>query len=379
MFKVSKIENQDQKPEAFNLLKLGLKSMLKLSEFLVLLLLAAGLNWRLTEPLIALAGPLAGAGLGLALMLALIGLPRLIWLYCLDRLNVDFGLDPRPGNVIFKSTLGLELKRGLLLWLLSLLLYGLMLAMNLWLWTTVGLVLGLGLTVLDAYHPGLLRPAKLRPLADDELSPALMARLEKWSHKTKLNRQNIFVDQTFRPELERPGLSGLGAELKLIIPQKALVAYPTRALNLLVATAVMEHLTKAQLSYFFLRICAVAVAAPLASLLLGLSGAVQPMALPQDGPALVSLVWLALWLAGQMAALAVHLTRRSVEIQAAAAASIILNDEDALTLALDTRVERNLEEPSPPAWREFFLPSCGRRHFLKRAGLIRYLSETDTK
>lgn len=378
MFRLfSKISNQAEKREIFNLLKLGLSFSLKMVEFSILAWLAAGLAWRLSMFRPIAAGPVFEAGLTIALMLLVFGLPRLGLLYIQALLKADFGLDPRPRRVIFNKIILLEARRGLLAWLVSLLLYAAFEVLGLWWWTVAAAALGLVLVAADASWPFILRPGKYRPLTDDELSPDFKHRLEKWAPKTGLDRNSMAVAQDFSPELKRPRISGLGLRSRLIIPEKALVAFPTKALNFLIASSLMEHMAKAPRNYLLIKICAIGVAAPLAAMFINLAESGLWLGLTPEDPAVISLVWLAGWLAGLLASLSLHLTRRSIEIQSSVVAVMVLKDDEALSQALDTMAERNLEEKSPPLWREFFSPSYGRRNFLKRVSFARHVAEFD--
>lgn len=375
--KLSSIENQAERRELYGLLKIFTAFFLRLVELSAMLLLACGLAWRLSGAIEARTGPYLGAPISLGLMLLVVALPRLGLLYCQSRLKADFGLDPRPSNTIFKTILAREVRLGALVWLISLILYLALVALNLWFWSLFALALGLALNFLPAWRPALLWPEKFRPLAEDELSPELLDRLDKWSLKSGLDRQSLAVETSFRPELEKPRVARLNGGDRLVIPEKALVAFPTRALNFLVASAMMEYMARAPRYFLLLRLCGLAVAIPMAAMFINISETGLGPHWGQGSPALLSLVWLAAWLSGLLTALSTHLTRRSLEIQAAAIASIVLKDDESLPLALETLAARNLEEDSPPAWREFFRPSYGRKEFLKRVSLSKHMIELE--
>jgi len=379
--KLSQVQSQAEKRELFHLIRLSFSFFMKLAEFFSLLLLSSGLAWSIDAAVNKRIGAGApAAGLSIALMLALLFLPRLIILFSRGCFLADFGLDPRPLGSRLKKIAVIEARGYIFVWLASLPIYAAMTFLNPWLWTLAAMIFGMALVFLNTRYPRLLEPAKLRPLAEDELSPDFTARLSNWSSKSGLPFQRLAISLDFSPYLKRPCLRGFGSTTELIMDEKTLVAFSPRSLNFLIASAVLENISKAPFSYLFIRLCAVAVAAPLAAMFLNMTeSGLWLYPLGEGGPALICLVWLAAWVASQMSAVAIHLTRRSIEIQTAAAALIILRDEESLSQALDTLADRNLEENSPPAWREFFLPSYGRKNFLKRVNFVRHMAEFEKK
>jgi hypothetical protein len=184
----------------------------------------------------------------------------------------------------------------------------------------------------------------------------------------------IPVDTSFSPYLAPPRLSGFGPTQTLIIPEKALVTFTPRALALLTVPAVVEGLVKAPLNFILLRGCALAVAGPLAAILISTLGArlwIYPMF---HKPALVLLIWLAAWLGLALADFTTRLVRRDLEAQLAAAAALILRDDEAVDAARSTLALKNLEEEAPPAWRDWFSHNYGRPAFLKRCQHYRRLN-----
>lgn len=373
--KYARLEDRAERLEIFNILKLNLCACLRLVEFLVLVILISGPAWFLGSTLTETIGRLPGAALALGLMLGLVALARLPLLLVLSRLAADFGLDPRPAAHRFKDILAPVRRRGLAAWLISFILYLGLSYLNLWIWTLASLILGIGLMILDAYFPGWLRPERIRPLRPDDLEPALLERLDHWTSKTGLPSRSLAVSTSFSPTLEPPRLEGLGRTTRLIIPEKALAAFTPRELSVMVVAAAVSSLVKAPFKFLLLRLCALAVAIPLASIFistLGLSLWGYPLYI---SPALLVLVWTAAWIGYGVAEFALRLTRRGMEAQLAAVAVMVTKDEEALPAALATLADKNLEEEAPPAWREIFRHRYSRQAFLKRAKYHQHMAK----
>jgi len=373
--KFARIEDRSERLEIYNLLKFNLSACLRLVEFLALAVLISGLGWfiglKLSEPL----GRIPGGLIALGLMLLVFGLVRLPLLYLSGTLAADFGLDPRPASRRLKSMILGGLRRLALVWLISAILYLGLIHLNLWLWTLSALALGAILITLDAFFPCFWRGGRHRPLNPGELSPELLARIDQWTPKTGLASKAIVVSAAFSPELTPPFLEGLGRTMRLVIPEKNLIAFTPRELSVLVVTRVVAALIKAPLKFLLLRFCALAVAVPLASILLSTLGAglwAYPLTY---SPALLALVWAGAWIGAGAAEFTILLTRRSMDTQLAAVAAMILKDEEALPAALAVLAEKNLEETNSPAWREIFRPRFNRQTFINRAKYHQHMSK----
>jgi hypothetical protein len=152
----------------------------------------------------------------------------------------------------------------------------------------------------------------------------------------------------------------------LVISEKALGAFTPRALTFLTVSAVVGGLVKAPLKFVFLRGCALGVAAPLAAVLLHTLGYHLWQYPFINNPALIILVWLAAWFGLNLADFSARIVRRDLEAQLAAAAALILKDDEAVEAARTTLAAKNLEEEAPPAWRNWFSHSYSRQVFMKR-------------
>jgi len=136
----------------------------------------------------------------------------------------------------------------------------------------------------------------------------------------------------------------------------------------------VEGLVKAPLKFIFLRGCALAVAGPLAAILLSTLGTRLWLYPLLHNPALAILFWLAGWLGLALADFTTRIVRRDLEAQLASAAALILKDDEAVDAALTTLAVKNLEEEAPPAWRDWFSHRYGRPAFLKRCQHYRRLN-----
>lgn len=373
--KFARLEDRAERLEIYNLLRFNLGACLRVLEFFFLAVSVSGLAWLISSPLIEALGRKPGSALTIGLLLLAAALLRFPFLYALTALEADFGLDPRPVRLRLTNMLKRGLRLFLIAWLLSLVLFWALVDLNLWLWSLLALVVGLSVTLVKAFFPGLLDPETLRPLQDGEVSPALLKRLDLWKDKIGLDSRRLMVASGFSPGLEPPYLRGLGKGLRLVIPEKALAQFTPRELELLLVSSAMEGLVKAPLKFLFLRLCSLAVAVPLASIFISAIGGSlwgYPLLV---SPALIVLVWAAFWLGHWVAELTIRLTRRSVQVQLAAAASVLLKDEDAVEAALSTLAAANLEETDPPAWREFFLPRHSKKEFLRRIKYQQHISK----
>lgn len=372
--KFAQLEDRTERLELFNLLKFNLQILLRLAELLSLAALASGPAWRLGTVLAQRAGQAAGAVLAIGLMALILALVRLPFLYSLGSLNAAFGLDPRPTGRFLKWLIKGELIRCGLLWLISSVLFLGLAWLNLWLWITLGLVLGaLGL-VCAALNPfwGRKTPREPQP---GELSPNLVERLDKWSPKTGLTSGDILISDDFSPGLKKPWLVGLGRRVKIIIPEKALCAFKPEQLGLLTVSAMVERLAKAPEKMLLLRLSALAVAVPLAGILISLAGPGLWGYPIHKSPALMTMVWLAGWVAFGLGEISIRMTRRSLETQASAVAALLLKNEDSLPQALETFAERNLEQDSPSAIIGFFSPHYDRKRFMKQVRRHQHLAK----
>ncbi len=377
--KFAGIEDQKERLEIYNLLKFNLSACLRLAEFMTLVVLISGLGWlissesaRVLNPAL---GPWGSAGVSLLLMILIPALIRLPFLLAIGRLKAVFKLDPRSGAGRMKDIAGAGLRRLILVWTFSMILYAALVKLELWQWTVLALVLGAALVALDSFFPGLMNPEKLRPLREGDLSPSLLVQIENWKTKTGLSTENIFISSTFRPELSFPRLTGLGPTTKLVIQERALASFPPRELSILVVTGVLEALVKGPLKFMLLRFCSLAVTAPLAAILISTVGASfwgYPLI---SNPALITLVWVSAWVGLNISAFTVRLTGRGLTVQLAAAAAIVIKDESSLETALSTMAQKNLEDERPAYWRELFSRQYGRHTFIKRVKYHRHMSK----
>lgn len=371
--KFSSLPDPNERLEIFNLLKFNLAFCRRLAEFLTLTALVAGFGWFIGPSAAPRPSPLHSAPLiGLALLIA--ALPRWLFLAIESSLAADFGLDPRPVRQRLAALAAREIRRLAAVWLFSVLMFQILTVVDLWAWTLAALAAGAGLLILDAYRPGLLRPERPRPPQEGELDPALTERLDKWARQMGFKPWPIRVDASFSPYLAPPRLSGFGSTQTLVIPEQALGAFTPRALALLTVSAMVEGLVKAPLKFIFLRGCALAVAGPLAAIFISTVGARLWLYPLFHNPSLVILIWLAGWLGLALADFTTRLVRRDLEAQLASAAAQILNDDEALDAARTTLAVKNLEEETPPAWRDWFSPRYGRPAFLKRCRHYRRLN-----
>ena len=372
--KFSRIENPNERLEIFNLLKFNISLCLRLAEFVALAFLISGLGWFIATPLTGKLGFAAGTFISVALMLAFIWLLRLPALLMHTNLRAAYGLDQRSGKVRFLKLLRPGLRRGLAAWLASCLLV-MGLEVDLWLWTIGAALLCLILTTIDAIFPRLLQPENWRPPKSGEIPPGLADRIKLWALKTSLQPEQIVISTDFISELEPPRLAGLGSRTRLVISEKALNSFSPRELTLMVSGTAMGAMIKAPVRFLLLRLCALAAALPLAAILISILGTRiwgYPLVI---NPALITLVWLALWLGSLLANLAINLTRRNLDTQLMAMAAIILKDDQAVETALAVLADKNLEEPAPSIWREFFLPRHTQKNFLKKIRYHQHLSK----
>ncbi|MDL2259565.1 hypothetical protein LJB99_01630 [Deltaproteobacteria bacterium OttesenSCG-928-K17] len=363
--KFAQLENRAERLELFNLLKLNLQILLKLAELLTLVILASGPAWRLGAALAEAAGPAAGPALAIIIMMLIFGLVRLPFICCLRHLNASFGLDPRPTEKFLKQFLGCETRLGGLGLVVSLVLFWGLTVTNLWLWTIFAVIIGAVLILAYTLRPELIKPLTLRPPSPGEMDADFLARIDKWSDKTGLSSLDVCIGTDYFPGLKRPGLIGLGRRSKLIIPEKCLISFRPRQLNILVTAAIVEALAKAPEKIMLLRFSAIAVAAPLAGILISLVGTGLWGYPARYSPALMTQIWLAGWISFNLAEMSIRMTRRSIETQAAAVAAMLLKDGEALEEALAILAERNLEEESPSAITGFFSPHYDRKRFMK--------------
>ncbi|MDR2725159.1 MAG: hypothetical protein LBC90_03645 [Candidatus Adiutrix sp.] len=371
--KFSSLPDPSERLEIFNLLKFNLALCRRLGEFLTLIVLIAGFGGFAGRPA-ASGPPLAYAALLIGLALFCAALPRWLFLAAESTLAADFGLDPRPGRQRLAAWAALESRWFLAAWLLSVPLFQLLAVLDLWAWTLTALASGAGLLLLDALKPHWLRPEKLRPPLEGEVDPNLGLRFDKWAGQMGFKPWPLRVATTFSPFLEPPRLSGFGPTQTLVISEKALGAFTPRALNLLAVSAMVEGLVKAPLKFLFLRGCALAVAVPLAAVFISTLGTRLWLYPLVHNPALIILVWLAGWLGLALADFSTRLVRRDLSTQLAAAAALILKDDEAADAARTTLSVKNLEEETPPAWRNWFSRHHSRPIFLKRFQYYRRLN-----
>lgn len=362
-------ENLEEKLEIFNLLKFNLVSSLKLMELLALLILGAGLGWRISSFFTNMLGPFYGTPIAVAALLLFVLLLRLPPVFILTKLYGDFGLDLRPSGPRLKKMASLSFYHFLLAWVASLLLLAGLHFMPLWIWTVASLAASFFILMLASNYPGLADLAEFRQLRPGDLPDYTLVQLDQWSGKTGVGSKDILISTTFNPVLEAPSLFGLGRKTRLIVPERALAVLPPKEMNFLVLTAAIGGVANAQLKFIFLRFCALATAFPLAAILIATWGSSMWGYPLMINPSLVVYAWLGLWLGVNLAEISERFTRRSIEVQLAAAVSTILVDQDIPQSAYAALGSKNLAESSPPLWRAVFLKRHGVSEMLKR---IRY-------
>ncbi|MDR1921456.1 MAG: hypothetical protein LBS31_06905 [Candidatus Adiutrix sp.] len=378
--KFARIADDKEKIEVYNLLKLNLSICLFMAELLILAVMAAGLGWRIGAESIAAAtdlglGFMAGGTAAIGLMLLTAGLIRLPIVFAITQLQADFGRDPRPCSRRLKELVLTDLKRGLVIWLVSAGLFAVLVKMPLLVWALSAVGVGLLIILLDACFPNMFQSDRKRPLKEGELPASLMTRIDKWAPKTGLRLSDIVVSARPGTDLDAPRLEGLGRHMRLVIQEKAFAAFPPREMAFLTVAGVMGALVKVPLKFMLARLCAMFVAVPLAAILISVMG-VSLWGYPLTvSPALATLFWLAAWFSYWLSELTLRLASRALGVQLAAAAEVVLQDEEALPAVLKTLAEKNFEESSPPAWREFLRHSHSRAEFIKRAKYYRHMAK----
>lgn len=364
--KLSKLEKHTERLEAFNLIKFSLSALLVLTEFLWLGLLIGGLGGLISIPVIYI--PIYGDYLALGMMLLSLGLVRLPYLYTKGTLYHDFGQDPRSGLKRLKLIVTLELRRGLVIWLASCLLFYGLVNLDFWYWLGCTFALFLISVSLVAFYPKLWWPLKLRPLQEGDVPEILLNSLKRWEDKNGLTKDKIVVSTTFTPELQPPYLLGLKPRQYLVIPEKALASFPPQELNLLLVMATLEAIIKIPSKIFLLYLCSISISIPLTAILLNTLGVFLWSYPLVTSPLPITLVWFGAWLGLRLADFSTRLIFRTLGPQLAAAATTLLNDENpnALSSTCSTLARYNLEEDSPPAWRKIVRARYTAKTFIKK-------------
>ncbi len=373
--KMAQIENKAERAELFTSTHFLLRTLGVASEFLALICFVVGGAWLLGSELVSQLGLELGSGLTiLAMVLSAIVL-RLPWQLGQIKLEMAFGLEPRPFKIAAGRKLFLNLRRGLIVWLFLFLLYWILVSSDLFWWAISGAFLGFIVCAIDSWQPRWWRPVTLRPLASEELSADFLEKLARWQPKILLPSEKIMVSTTFSPFLELPRLEGLGNKRLLVIPERALASFTPQEMEVLVTSSLISSILKLPQKLMFLRFCVVAISFPIAAILISSIGHFwwkYPLFL---NPALASLIALSLWFGAYLVTLSQNFLMRTLATQLGAAAGILLDDQKSLASALSTLADKNLEPENIPAWQELFRPLFSRVRFLKKVHQQEHLAK----
>ncbi|MGL4209889.1 MAG: hypothetical protein ACRCTY_10950 [Candidatus Adiutrix sp.] len=377
--KFAEIQDQKERIEIFNLLKINLSlcliMLMAVVLFFLIMILGQIISFSLYFP-----NSDSGAAFWLGrfaaifLMLGLIFLARLPVLMAQNQLRADFGLDSRPFSSRFKWILASEFRSWLLAGALSAISFVVLLNTSLLLWVVITLPLLLICLTINLFFPHIYQPQNLRLPKKGEFSAKMLAKIDQWSPKTGLLSSDILISTDFKPELDLPTVEWHKFRLRLIISEKALHDFPCDQLRLALAFGVLGWVVKMPLKIFLLRFFVLAAGVPITAILISTVGVAQWAYPLVVSPAIVTLIWLGAGFSLTLYYVVLGGLFRALNTQLATASAMILKDDDALEGVLKTLAEKNLESESPPWWQKLFHFRHSRSEFLKRAKFQQHLA-----
>ncbi|MDR3153831.1 MAG: hypothetical protein LBW85_06065 [Deltaproteobacteria bacterium] len=307
--------------------------------------------WRLGQAIFAgSAGEILGAFL-LVTAFGIVRAPAGLARICLER---DFGLDPRPlraraGERFLDFLFFLPVGA-----LGTLALHAALPVMGALAWGLCCLTLFWLALALWLMKPRLtaLADRRLRKPAPGEIPPDTGRRLELISTgSAKITVDDILISTAFRPGLAAPfPMAG-----KIIVPEKALAAFPPKALEARIAAAALERLVSASRNLTVLRFFSMALAAPGSLILLNSVGLFFGYPLAAT-PGLAGLIWAGGWGAFWFSELAALFVERAVSARLLATVAAITMDARSLFESIELMARWNLDPARQTPLLDFFRP-----------------------
>jgi hypothetical protein len=343
-----------ERAQIFSLTDFSLALVLRMLELTLFLAL---FTWL--APLLDtwLQGPLGGAWalFGAAFgSLAFWALCRLPFLIARSQLRGAFGIDPRPFGRRLKGLLAPSLWATAPAAAASALFLLLLSSVSIIYWAAAFLAavllafcaLGAGGLFSFALFPGRWRRASA-----EELPEGVGEMLARLPEGMNASRDSVWVDTAFAEGLRAPYvLAG-----RVIIPEKALSAFPPPALRSLIVAALLARLVNIPRNTLVYRSLSMALSAPVALILintLGL-GAGYPLTF---SPGLMALFWLGCWAAWWFSEFSRLLLSRALTLKLSAAAVAVTRDVPALFDAINILARYNMEPWKKSFFQDLFRP-----------------------
>ncbi|MDR2338788.1 MAG: hypothetical protein LBF40_01420 [Deltaproteobacteria bacterium] len=339
------------RPHIYSLTDLCLAAVLRMLEltlFLLLFSFAAPRLWPVLQGRVG--GPVAALLTisSMALAYVLIRLPLEL---ARSQLRNAFGLDPRAAGARFPPII----KKAALAFVVSAL-FGWILLLTLdrlpvLAWVLLYLAMVYLCLTVRLLWPRLgfsFYPGRYRPATDDELPDGAFKVLSALPGAGE-GLPKAWVDRSFHPGLRPPFVLGG----RLVIPEKALSAFPPSALKALIVRAVLSHLVRIPRNFAIYGFLSLALSAPIALILLNSLGLM--VGYPIVGsPALVALFWMGAWAALCFSEFSGLLLSRTLCLKLSAATVAVTKDVHGLFESIGTLARYNLEPFSGSFFGELF-------------------------
>ncbi|MDR2198840.1 MAG: hypothetical protein LBR53_05195 [Deltaproteobacteria bacterium] len=355
-----------ERPHLFSLTDFCLAAVSRMTEFTAMLLVFAFLAPRLFAALNASLGKTPSEILVVLASAAVVLLARLPFVMARSQLRNAFGLDPRPFWRRLKPRFLWSLLALPALALLSLALFYALVSLNVLIWGLLYLLL-VYLVCLALFLRPLflftLRPERFRPAQDDEVPRGVDQILKLLPEEGgKRPRPNsVWIDLSFQEGLQPPRVSGG----RLLIPEKALSAFPPPALRTQIVIASLAYLVKVPRNLKVYRLLSLALGAPVVLILLNSLGLAAGY--PSEPRVnLVALIWMGSWASAWFSEFSGLLLRRALNLKLSAAAVTVTRDVPGLFESVDVLARYNMEPSGSSFFLDLFRPRPSPETQLKR-------------
>ncbi|MDR1079380.1 MAG: hypothetical protein LBQ79_00070, partial [Deltaproteobacteria bacterium] len=198
----------------------------------------------------------------------------------------------------------------------------------------------------------LLSEANLRRPEEGEIPPGTEKYLALLSSgDVKVGPEDVLVSTAFYPGLPAPfPMAG-----RILVPEKALRAFPPKALEVRVAAAALCRVVSSGRSIALLRFFSMSLAVPAALILLNSAGILYGYPVVVRPP-LVALVWAGIWAAFWFSEFAALYVERTVSARVSATVAAVTLDARSLFESVEITARGNLDPATQTPWLDFFRP-----------------------
>ncbi|MDR1314395.1 MAG: hypothetical protein LBQ12_12050 [Deltaproteobacteria bacterium] len=197
-----------------------------------------------------------------------------------------------------------------------------------------------------------LSDAKLRKPEEGEIPPGAAKYLKALSSgPVKIGPEDVLVSTAFYPGLPQPyPMAG-----KILVPEKALGAFPPKALEIRLAAAALCRVVSSARSLTILRFFSMSLAVPASLILLNSVGILfgYPVMVK---PELTALVWAGVWASYWFSEFAALFVERTISARVSATVAAVTLDARSLFESVELTARANLDPSSQTPFLDLFRP-----------------------